>query len=301
MVSRQLVKQAVTRTSSGLNLGVVSALWAWYDTAMSINDETRSTPEPRELAIRAALAAGKFLLDRFHEPHRVTRKGKVDLVTEADTGSERLIAGMIAQEFPHHQILGEESGTAGGDAEHLWVIDPLDGTSNYAHGYPVFSVSIAYRHKGQTVVGVVFNPLRDELFVAERGKGAYLGDQRLSISHTGELVSCLVATGFPYDRPRKLPKTIRVIQGLAERVLTLRANGSAAVDLCYVAAGRTDAFWENDLSPWDTAAGSLMVEEAGGRVSDGQGDPYDIFSREILATNGLVHEAMLQVIAAAQD
>ncbi len=257
-----------------------------------------SATDAKELAIKAAMAAGRFLVDRFQRPHTVSHKGRVDLVTEADTGSERLITEMIARRFPHHRILGEEGTKTGVDAEHLWVIDPLDGTSNYAHGYPVFSVSIAHVARGQVILGVVYNPLRDELFVAERGKGAFLGDHRLMVSSTNDLVDSLVTTGFPYDRAAKLPKTIRVIEALAHRVLTLRANGSAAIDLCYVAAGRTDAFWENDLAPWDTAAGSLMVTEAGGRVSDGQGEPYDISSREILATNDLIHEAMLNVLAA---
>lgn len=260
--------------------------------------QTDSATGARELAIKAALSAGKFLMDRFHRQHSVSHKGRVDIVTEADTGSERLITEMISRRFPDHRIMGEEGTETGGDVEHLWVIDPLDGTSNYAHGYPVFSVSIGYVVKGQVVLGVVYGPLHNELYVAERGKGAFLGDRRLSVSSRENLVDCLVATGFPYDRATKLPRTIKAIESLARNVLTLRANGSAALDLCYVAAGRTEAFWENDLSPWDTAAGSLMVTEAGGRVSGGRGEPYDISKREVLATNGHIHEAVLSLLAA---
>ncbi len=266
---------------------------------MSRNGDTRTSLDAKDLAITVALAAGEYLRDRFRQPRKISYKGRVNLVTDADQGAERLIADMIAERFPRHRILGEEGTQVGGDVEHLWVVDPLDGTSNYAHGYPHFSVSIAYLNHGQVALGVVYVPLRDELFVAEKGKGAFLGRKRLKVSSTPDLLHSLMSTGFPYDRPGRLAQTIRVINGFAEVAQTVRADGSAAADLCYIAAGRFDTFWENDLSPWDTAAGSLMVTEAGGRVSTGQGEPYDMYSREILASNGLVHEASLQVVARA--
>lgn len=264
-------------------------------------DEKHTAVDVKDLAIKAALTAGEFLRDRFRQPQTVRYKGAVNLVTDTDQGSERIIAGMINQRFPTHRILGEEGTLTGAAAEHLWVIDPLDGTTNYTHGYPVFSVSIGYLFQGQVVLGVVYDPLREELFVAEKRKGAYLGHQRLTVSSTDVLLHSLMATGFPYDRPGKLPQTVRVIQCLAEKVQTVRADGSAALDLCYVAAGRVDGFWENDLSPWDTAAGSLIVTEAGGRVSDGSGAPCNMYNREILATNGLLHDALLEILARASQ
>lgn len=272
---------------------------ACYDGHVSDKTADQLMIDARDLATKAGLSAGRFLTDHFRRPHQVSYKGRVNLMTEADRGSEQLIADMIAQRFPNHRILGEEGTLIGTDAEHLWIIDPLDGTSNYAHGYPNFSVSIAFLVRGQVALGVVYDPLRDELFVAERGKGAYLGDQRLTVSSTDDLIHSLAATGFPYDRPGKLPKTIRMIEELGKNVQTIRADGSAALDLCYVAAGRFDLFWENDLSPWDTAAGSLMVWEAGGRVTDTQDQPYDIFSREVVATNGHVHQAVLGIVTKA--
>jgi myo-inositol-1(or 4)-monophosphatase len=268
---------------------------------MSKRSDTQTAVDAKDLAVKAALAAGEYLRDRFHQPRKISYKGRVNLVTDADRGAEQLIASMIAERFPWHRMLGEEGTQVGSDVEHLWVVDPLDGTSNYAHGYPNYAVSIAYLNHGQVALGVVYVPPRDELFVAERGKGAFLAGKRLKVSSTPDLLHSLVCTGFPYDRPGKLPQLTRVINGFAEVAQTVRADGSAAADLCYIAAGRFDTFWENDLSPWDTAAGSLMITEAGGRISAGQGEPYDMYSREILASNGLVHEASLEVVARASD
>jgi myo-inositol-1(or 4)-monophosphatase len=265
-----------------------------------MTDKSIAATDVRDLAIKSALTAGRFIAERLTKPHQVEHKGVVNLVTESDKGSEKLITDLISKRFPDHRIMAEEGTQIGNNAEHLWVIDPLDGTTNYAHGYPNFSVSIAYLHHGETVLGVIYDPLRDELFTAQKGQGAFLGNQRLHVSNTSEVIKCLISTGFPYDRPGRLPKTVRNLAKLLEQVQNMRADGSAALDLCYVAMGRVDGFWENDLSPWDTAAGCLMVTEAGGKISSNAGDgyhPFTIYDREILASNGIVHDELMRITA----
>lgn len=250
----------------------------------------------RALAIEVAIRGGNLALERFRQPQVVALKGPVDLVTQTDRDVEHLIAAAIAERFPHHRVLGEEGTAIGSLQEHLWVVDPLDGTINYAHGYPNFSVSIAYLVGGQVVLGVVYGPTREELFVAERGQGAYLGEQRISVSSIDQLIRGLIATGFPYDREARLPQTVRTLQALLENVQNVRADGSAALDLCYLAAGRFDGFWENDLKAWDTAAGSLVLTEAGGTITAGNGEPYTIDCREVLASNGILHQELLALV-----
>jgi myo-inositol-1(or 4)-monophosphatase len=218
-----------------------------------------------------------------------------DLVTEADKESERVIFAEIQRRFPSHALLGEESGATGNqEGEYLWVVDPLDGTTNYAHQYPYFSVSIALVHRGQPVVGVVFHPLYNELFVGIKGEGAALNGQPVKVTQTDSLTRSLLATGFPYNR-RETPKNNYAefcrITSLTQGV---RRQGSAALDLAYVACGRLEGFWELGLKPWDTAAGVLLVEEAGGTVSDYSGKPFDIFTDSVLATNGSIHEQMVR-------
>ena len=250
-------------------------------------------------AIQTAREAGKILADKFGRALRVTNKGDIDLVTEADIAAERLIVERIRSYHPRHAILTEESGDviSLGDAGsgYKWVIDPLDGTTNYSHGYPVFCVSVALEHEGRIVLGVVYDPTRDELFAAERGQGATLNGRGLRVSETGELNSALLCTGFPYD-VRDRGDFARHFRNFIMRAQSVRRDGAAALDLAYVAAGRFDAFYEEGLRPWDVAAGVLLVEEAGGRVTHYDGSPFRIYTPPIAASNGLIHEAMLEVL-----
>jgi len=250
-------------------------------------------------AIQTAREAGRVLSEKFGRAIRVTNKGDIDLVTEADIASERLIVERIRSYHPRHAILTEESGDviSLGDAgsEYKWIIDPLDGTTNYAHGYPCFCVSIALEHEGRVILGVVYDPTRDELFAAERGEGATLNGRSLRVSETEELNGALLCTGFPYD-VRDRGDFARHFRNFIMRAQSVRRDGAAALDLAYVAAGRFDAFYEEGLRPWDVAAGVLLVEEAGGRVTHYDGSPFQIYTPPITASNGLIHEAMLEVL-----
>ena len=256
-------------------------------------------------AVQTAREAGKILADKFGRALQVSNKGDIDLVTEADLAAERLIVERIRSYHPRHRILTEESGdvaeAAGvrheGQGEWKWIIDPLDGTTNYAHGYPVFCVSIALEHEGRVVVGVVYDPTRDELFAAERGEGATLNGRRVRVSGTDELNRALICTGFPYD-VRTRTDFARHFRDFIMKAQSVRRDGAAALDLAYVAAGRFDGFYEEDLRPWDVAAGVLLVEEAGGRVTHYDGSPFHIYQPPIAASNGLVHDAMLGVLQA---
>jgi len=228
----------------------------------------------------------------FHRRVKIEYKGDVDLVTEADRQSEALILSRIREQWPSHDVMGEEGSRIQTGSDYLWYIDPLDGTTNFAHGFPVFCVSIALEHKGTRVAGAVFDPTRDELFAAELGRGAYLNHNRIAVSKIDNLAECLVATGFPSHKRHKNPNIFFYHQ-ITLRTHGVRRAGSAALDLCSVAAGRVDGFWEFNLNPWDTAAGVLIAEEAGGRVSRFDGSSFQIDSRETLASNGLVHNALL--------
>jgi myo-inositol-1(or 4)-monophosphatase len=250
-------------------------------------------------AIQTAREAGRVLAEKFGRAIQISNKGDIDLVTEADIAAERLIVERIRSHHPRHAILTEESGdvaeAGGADAEYKWVIDPLDGTTNYAHGYPVFCVSVALEHEGRVVVGVVYDPLRDEMFAAERGGGATLNGRRVRVSDTDDLNRALLCTGFPYD-VRDRGDFARHFRNFIMRAQSVRRDGAAALDLAYVACGRFDAFYEEGLRPWDVAAGVLLVEEAGGRVTHYDGSPFRIYVPPIAASNGLVHEAMLEVL-----
>ncbi|MCS7050275.1 MAG: inositol monophosphatase [Thermomicrobium sp.] len=255
----------------------------------------------RAVAIAAALAAGRLLRERLGQVRDIQFKGAVDLVTDVDVASERLIVETIRAAFPDHALLTEEgSGDGALDAPALWVIDPLDGTTNFAHGYPMFCVSIAFVRDGRPHVGVVYQPLLDELFVAERGVGAFLNGDRLAVSPHAELRNALLATGFPYDRDRRR-QALDAFGRFTLSARAIRRDGSAALNLAYVAAGRFDGFWEQELSPWDTAAGVLLVEEAGGRVTDYSGRPYRLGQGTCVASNGKIHEAMLVLIAGSGE
>lgn len=249
-------------------------------------------------AIETARDAGRVLLEKFGRIDVVTKKGDINLVTEADLASEALIIERIRSHYPRHAILAEESGEAvimGGDGEHKWVIDPLDGTTNYAHGYPCFCVNIALEHKGEIVVGVTYDPTRDELFAAEKGGGATLNGKPIRVSATDELGNALLVTGFPYDIKHR-EEFARHLTELLLRSRGVRRDGSAAIDMAYVACGRFDGFWEEGLNPWDVAAGKLLIEEAGGVLSYYDGSKFSIYSPPIAASNGLIHTEMLEVL-----
>jgi myo-inositol-1(or 4)-monophosphatase len=240
-----------------------------------------------------AREAGGLLMTYFEKRVTVEYKGDVDLVTEADRKSEAMILERIRTHWPGHDVIGEEGARIESGSDYRWYVDPLDGTTNFAHGFPVFSVSLAIEHKGRRIAGVVFDPTRNELFAAEHGRGAYLNGRQIRVSGTRNMAESLVATGFPSHKRHKNPNIFFYHQ-ITLRTHGVRRAGSAALDLCSVAAGRFDAFWEFNLNPWDTAAGVLIVEEAGGRVTDMSGGAFQIASRETLASNGLVHDALLK-------
>lgn len=249
-------------------------------------------------AIEAALSAGRIHRSYFRTNLVVDKKGPIDLVTAADLETERMFRGLIAGRFPSHVVLGEETpaGVAAESGGHRWIIDPVDGTTNFAHGLALFCVSIALEVDGRIELGVVYDPMAEELFTAERGVGAWLNGEPLHVSTRSALVDGLLCTGFPYsvrDRPTKL----EAFSAFLRAARGVRRLGSAALDLCYVAAGRLDGFWEIRLHPWDFAAGMLVVTEAGGAVTNYAGAPLKIEASEIVASNGVLHPAMLAVLA----
>ena len=247
-----------------------------------------------------AREAGALLMRYFHEGLKIEYKGEADLVTAADRASEVLIRERVTKQFPSHDVLGEEQGLNDRGSEYRWYVDPLDGTTNFAHGFPVFAVSMALEHRpagdpasAQRIAGVVYDPTRDEMFTAELGKGAQLNGKAIHVSKVSQLKECLVATGFPSHKRHKNPNIFFYHQ-ITLRTHGVRRPGSAALDLCNVASGRFDGFWEFNLNPWDTAAGALIVEEAGGKVSRFDGSPFQLDSRETLASNGLLHQALIR-------
>jgi myo-inositol-1(or 4)-monophosphatase len=242
-----------------------------------------------------AREAGALLMEFFRQRVTVEYKGEADLVTVADRKSELLIRERLLERWPSFDILGEEGGLQDTGSDYRWYVDPLDGTTNFAHGFPVFCVSMGLEYKGERIAGVIYDPTRDELFAAQRGGGAFLNQQPIRVSKVARLAECLVATGFPSHKRHKNPNIFFYHQ-ITLHTHGVRRAGSAALDLCYVACGRLDGFWEFNLNPWDTAAGVLMVAEAGGKVSDFKGGPFQLDSRETLASNGLVHEQLLNEI-----
>lgn len=248
-------------------------------------------------AIETARDAGRLLLEKFGRRIAVQKKGDIDLVTEADLASEALIVERIRSHFPRHEILAEESGEAkiDGDSTFKWIIDPLDGTTNFAHGYPCFCVTIALEREREVVVGVTYDPTRDELFSAERGGGASLNNKPIRVSACEELSEALIVTGFPYDFKHRDDFARHLTQFLLNS-RGVRRDGSAAIDMAYVACGRFDGFWEEGLNPWDMAAGVLLIEEAGGQVTSYDGSQFSIYSPPILASNGLIHTQMSRIL-----
>jgi myo-inositol-1(or 4)-monophosphatase len=251
----------------------------------------------RSVATSAALQAGERLLSKLDRIDRIDKKGAIDLVTDADIASEKCIIEAIRRVFPNDTILSEESGAIPGSSEGRWIVDPLDGTTNFAHGVGLFAVSIAYAIGGDVLVGIVLNPVTREFFSAVKGQGAQLNGRAIHVSKTPAVADSLLVTGFPYNFKTILNSVIRRFSNCLEASQGVRRLGSAAVDLCYVACGRFEAFWEENLQPWDTAAGMLIVQEAGGKVSTFNGSAYDFFgAKEILASNGLIHNEMATLL-----
>ncbi len=251
-----------------------------------------------DVAVAAAREAGRFLMENVGRVKRIeSKKGEErNLVSEIDRGSEERIIRMIRSRFPTHQILAEESGESSSSDEYKWVIDPLDGTTNYLHGLPIFSVTIAIERRGEVVAGVTYDPNQDELFSAEKGSGAFVNGRRLSVSSTSRLIDSLLITGFPYDIAVNPDHAVEHFCNFLMEARGVRRLGSAAMDLAYVAAGRFDGFWEVNLNPWDMATGALLVEEAGGRITDFFGNPSSIYRKQVLASNGALHDAMVAVL-----
>lgn len=250
------------------------------------------------IAKKAALSAGKLLKENVGKVRSIEHKGgeTTNLVTEIDKESEKLIYRILKEHFPGHDFLGEESGAHKVGSDYRWIVDPLDGTVNYAHGLPIYSVSIALEYKGEIVLGVIYDPSLDELFVAEKGKGAYLNDEPIHVSKTSCLMESLLVTGFPYDVRKELNYHLQPFREFLIEGQAIRRLGSAALDLAYVACGRFDGFWEGKLNAWDMAAGVLLVTEAGGRWTDYEGKPSNVYNPKMLATNGLIHEQMIAVL-----
>jgi myo-inositol-1(or 4)-monophosphatase len=242
--------------------------------------------------------AGRVGLQRWGTLLQVTRKGEVDLVTDVDLELEELIREAITRRYPEHMLLSEEGEQEekAQEAEYLWLVDPLDGTTNYVHGYPSFCVSLAMAHRGEIVVGCAYDPLRQELFYAARGEGATLNGAQIAVSKTRSLISSLLSTGFPYERATLSDSNVSYLGKLINRIQGVRRSGSLALDLAYVAAGRLDGHWEFHVKPWDTAAGALMVEEAGGRISGVVGQGWSPFDDDVVATNGEIHEELLAAL-----
>jgi len=255
----------------------------------------------KEFAKEIAREAGTFLKNRLNSAHTIDYKGEINLVTEADKISEEMITSEINHLFPDHDILAEEFTDTSRGSDFRWIIDPLDGTTNYAHGYPVFCVSIALQKLDEIIIGVIYNPMLNEMFVAEKGEGAFLNGREVHVSNTMRLAQSLIATGFPYDIREDSQNNLNYFNEMIMRARAIRRPGSAALDLAYVAAGRFDGFWELKLSPWDTAAGWLIVEEAGGVVTDLGGRDYCLESPVIVASNGRIHEEMMDVLKEASS
>jgi myo-inositol-1(or 4)-monophosphatase len=261
------------------------------------DDALVSTDRLLTVATQASTAAGKILLEYARSGFQVERKNPINLVTDADHAAEQCIIDHIHRHFPDHRTLAEERG-AGVDAPcpYRWIIDPLDGTTNFAHGFPVYAISIGVERDGQLLLGVVYDPTRDELFRAVAGRGAFLNGRSIAVSPTQQLEAALTVTGFAYDIRETANNNLDHFASFALKAQGVRRTGSAALDLCYVAAGRFDGFWELKLSPWDMAGGVVIVREAGGRVTDFRGNAHSVYQPELVASNGRIHQEMLDVI-----
>jgi len=250
------------------------------------------------VAIEAALEAGKFLKMNVGKIRHLEHKGgqPTNLVTEIDKKSEQLIVSKIKQQFPHHDFLCEESGATEMNSEYRWIIDPLDGTTNFAHGLPLYSVTIGLEYQGEIILGVVYDPNHDDLFTAEKGKGAWLNKRRIEVSKHSKLIDSLIVTGFPYTVNQNPDLALSHFRNFLVESQAVRRLGSAAIDLAYVACGRFDGFFEGQLNAWDMAAGVLLVTEAGGKWTDYRGYPSTVYNKQMLASNGIIHEEMVEVL-----
>ena len=256
-------------------------------------------PEPQFLAtaIEAVVRAGALQIAKFGTRVRVEKKGAIDLVTEVDVEVERMFRALIAERFPDHDVLAEELDVASRGARHRWVFDPLDGTTNFAHGVPIFCASLALEIDGKAEVAAVYDPNRKELFTAESGIGSWLNGQRLKASTNATVLESMLVTGFPYTVHEQADAFVKVFAQILKQARAIRRLGSAAIDICWVAAGRMDGFWEASLQPWDTRAAALILEEAGGTVTGMDGGAWNPDGGHILATNGLIHDEVLRIIA----
>ncbi|MBS1779988.1 MAG: inositol monophosphatase [Bacteroidetes bacterium] len=251
----------------------------------------------KKVLLEATKEAGKIIQQYFQGSFNIENKeGINNLVTEVDKHSEKAIIDIIRKNYPEHSIISEEVGEMLQESDYQWIIDPIDGTVNFAHGIPICCVSIGLKHKEELLLGAVYNPMMNELFFAEKGKGAYLNDKPIKVSSKTNFAKACLVTGFPYKWPNSSEHPIRVFERFILEGLPVRRLGSAAIDLCWVACGRFDGFWEYNLSSWDVAAGYLIVQEAGGRITNFDGEPYSVFDKETLATNGHIHEDMLRLI-----
>ena len=251
-----------------------------------------------EVAAEAARAGGKVLLEGYGQVHAVRFKGATDLVTEVDMRAEQTIVALLRERFPTHQVLAEEGSVGGDDPRHRWIVDPLDGTTNYAHGLRVFSVSVGYERDGKLAAGAVYDPCQDELFQATAGGGATVNGQPIRVSETDTLLRALLGTGFPYERPL-MPIALRQFSALSMQVQAVRRVGSAALDCCWVAAGRFDGYWENVVKAWDVAAGALIAMEAGAMVTDVTGAPFRVDAGSIMLATPALHGQILAAVTEA--
>lgn len=249
-----------------------------------------------EFAIHCVLMSGKIQKKYFGKKIGIRHKGTIDLVTDVDMACQEKIISLIKDAFPDDEVISEEKKNFFEGDKNKWIIDPLDGTTNYAHGYPFFCTAIAYEEKGLITLGVVYNPIFKELFYAKRGDGAYLNGKRIYVSKISNLKQALLSTGFPYDLPTSKRNNIENFISFIYEAQAIRRDGSAALNLSYLACGRFDGFWELKLKPWDMAAGSIIVEEAGGVITDFKGNKFNIYNDEIVASNGLIHQDMLRVL-----
>ena len=251
----------------------------------------------KRIALKAVKEGGAILMKYLGKIKSIDYKGEINLVTEADRRSEEVILNIIKDNYPDHRILAEETGESGNSSPFKWIIDPLDGTTNYAHGYPCFCVSLAVEHEEEVIYGAVYDPVKDELFTAEKGKGAFLNGKEIKTSSTKQLDQSLLCTGFPYDVRDDMDSNMINFRTFLMKAQAVRRDGSAALDLCYTAAGRFDGFWEQKLFPWDVAAGGLLVTEAGGKLSNFKGENFSIYDNEIVASNGIIHDQMVKALS----
>ncbi len=262
-----------------------------------------SLPGLESIAVAAVRAGGAVLMDRYEGAMQIEMKGHANLVTEVDLASEEAIVGVLERESPTIPIVAEEGGVrgdSGGGSSRHWLVDPLDGTTNYVHGYPCFGVSVALLEGENVLLGAIYDPYHEELYVASQGAGAKLNGGPIRVSEVDRIEDALLVTGFPYEVGERVRRTLGLMSKFLERAHGVRRDGSAAMDLCHIAAGKLDGFWELGLASWDMAAGSLIVREAGGEVTAPDGGPFELSGEAILATNGKIHDAMAAVIGEAE-